>query len=313
MSIRIRSVLALLAGPVLLLSLLAGPAQAASGLRAGDLVFAQVVPAGFDLALVHADGTGARLLTHVGDARTPAWSPDGRTLAYASRGDVWLLTPGVGTRRLTSDGRSADPAWSTDGRSVTVSRTVRGLQRDLFQVPLAGGPARRLTWAATTGCTAQQPAWHGGTLAYVRTRASTGTCTEGLVVRPAGAASRLVVADASVRRPAFTSAGRALLYLAPCDPGRCAHTGGWKVGVDGTDRHLVLDRYQCAEGDLCLASLAPAPGGGWVDLTTFLDQVDPSVFEACVQGGVEDRTGAVVSRAPSFCLPALGTELTVRP
>jgi Tol biopolymer transport system component len=307
-----RSVLALLAGP-LLLSLLASPASAAPALRAGDLVFARVVPAGFDLELVHADGTGARLLTHVGDARDPAWSPDGRTLAYSAGGDIWLLTPGVGSHRLTHDGRSQEPAWSADGRRVSFSRVVQGVQRDVFEVPVAGGAARRLSWAAATGCTAQQPAWHGTTLAYVRTRPGTGTCTEGLVVRPAGGPARVVVADPSVRHPVFTSAGRALLFVAPCDPSRCSNEGGWKVGIDGSDLHMVLDQYRCVEGDLCLASVAAAPGGGWVALTTFVDQVDPSIFEVCFQGGVEDSTGTVVPRPPAFCLDMLGTGLTVRP
>ena len=69
-----------------------------------------------------ADGSGQRRLTR--DARfpaTPAWSPDGRQIAfeggpYALSGVYVVNADGSGQRRLARNGRA--PAWSPDGRTI---------------------------------------------------------------------------------------------------------------------------------------------------------------------------------------------------
>ena len=55
-----------------------------------------------DLRAVRTDGSHQRLL--VRDAESPAWSPDGRRVAYmsASRGGIWVVrADGSDPRRLT--------------------------------------------------------------------------------------------------------------------------------------------------------------------------------------------------------------------
>ena len=67
----------------------------------------------------------------------PAWSPDGRTLAFVTfddtaRGHVWKVSAagGAPTRLTKEPGDYVDPVWSPDGRSVLVARgegaTARG-------------------------------------------------------------------------------------------------------------------------------------------------------------------------------------------
>ncbi|MDX6275336.1 MAG: TolB protein [Frankiales bacterium] len=70
-------------------------------------------------------GGPRRLISAAGDA--PAWSPDGRELAFASNLDAdcggctsLRVISGEGThsRLLRSDGTNGDPAWSPDGKLI---------------------------------------------------------------------------------------------------------------------------------------------------------------------------------------------------
>ncbi|CAN5520475.1 amidohydrolase family protein [soil metagenome] len=76
-------------------------------------------------------GTAKRLTDFFNDARQPAWSPDGRTIAffaYRDGGyDIWAISPdGTNQRKLTwgaYDDR--EPAWSHDGTRIAFSSDRR--------------------------------------------------------------------------------------------------------------------------------------------------------------------------------------------
>jgi Tol biopolymer transport system component len=66
-----------------------------------------------------ADGRAQRRLTEKGrDGGDPAWSPDGRVIAFVSSGDIYAMSPdGQGLERLTRDPRAdAFPGWLPAGR-----------------------------------------------------------------------------------------------------------------------------------------------------------------------------------------------------
>src|SRR5439155_25745197 len=52
----------------------------------------------------------------------PVVSPDGRQVAFAAVGDLWVMPIGGAPQRVTRDASlDTDPAWSRDGRSLAYS------------------------------------------------------------------------------------------------------------------------------------------------------------------------------------------------
>ena len=62
----------------------------------------------------------------------PAFSPDSRQLAFASRRsgspEIWVAqVDGSGARRLTRLGDAVEPSWSPDGRHIAFERLEQGI------------------------------------------------------------------------------------------------------------------------------------------------------------------------------------------
>jgi eukaryotic-like serine/threonine-protein kinase len=78
----------------------------------------------------------------------PAWSPDGRSLCYASYRSLWVVAAAGGpARRLTVDNEhDFEPAWSRNGRIYFSS--LRGGNYALWSIPVSGGVPERVTGGA---------------------------------------------------------------------------------------------------------------------------------------------------------------------
>ncbi len=73
-------------------------------------------------------------------------APDGSAIAFTYKGDIWSVPANGGTaRRLTTTGDyECNPVWSPDSRSIAFASDRKG-NFDIFVMPAAGGQATRLT------------------------------------------------------------------------------------------------------------------------------------------------------------------------
>ncbi len=75
----------------------------------------------------------------------PMLSPDGRNIVFAALNDIYLMPVGGAPRKLVGDPyHKCDPAWSPDGRTIAYS-SDRGGTLDLWLHDLATGRERQLT------------------------------------------------------------------------------------------------------------------------------------------------------------------------
>lgn len=111
----------------------------------GRLAFAEGDRAGVSQIIVsHPDGTGRVALTSGPEPSWfPAWSPDGRRLAFTRDGSgVWLMNAdGSGAHRV---GEGYGASWSPDGQLLALTRVDDGVHK-IYTLGVDGTPPRRLT------------------------------------------------------------------------------------------------------------------------------------------------------------------------
>ena len=80
-------------------------------------------------------------------------SPDGTQIAFCYKGDIYKVSSQGGEAvRLTSmDTYESSPVWSPDGKSIAFASDRHG-NFDVFLMPADGGQARRLTFDSIPHC-----------------------------------------------------------------------------------------------------------------------------------------------------------------
>jgi TolB protein len=224
-----------------------GAAAPAAAPPAGELAFER----GGDLFAVRADGSGLRRLTS-GPARdySPAWSPDGRRLAFVSYrdGDAEIYVADARGRILRQVTRNAaedlQPAWSPDGRRLAFASNRTG-GYEIYHAGVAGGAPTRVTRGATQAYGSFSPAWSpdGWRIAYA---SSVGTPEnqELYLARADGSdVRRLTRTKGSVEvlgddaSPSFAPDGRRIAFLS----NRTGTGAVWLLRLAGGGQWIVIE------------------------------------------------------------------------
>jgi Tol biopolymer transport system component/DNA-binding winged helix-turn-helix (wHTH) protein len=215
----------------------------------GQLVAFKRGKRGADAGLYVAQVDGGRALlnlTREGDDCCPAWSPDGRSIAFTRLGSEepgLYLVPAVGGvgRRLRPqplgfDWARAHLAWTRDGRGIVFTEPMPGGDGRLAVLSTASVAARPLS-APPPGASDWGPALSpdGATLAFVRSRPS-GVSELHVMPTMGGEARRLAPNHSRVLTPpAWSEDGREILF----DSGDDRRPAIWRTSLSDDEPRLA--------------------------------------------------------------------------
>ena len=133
------------------------PTPTPTPLAGGGLIaFSARIGNNWDIYAIHVDtGNWVRLTSDPAEDRYPAFAPDGRTLAFASRRDgfwnLYTLTLDGAVTRLTDDpAYDSAPAWSPDGKRIAFE-SMRSGNLDVWVMEIGGGEPVNVTADSLAG------------------------------------------------------------------------------------------------------------------------------------------------------------------
>ncbi len=248
----------------------------------------------YDLHVKSLNADETLQLTRPGEGGSfPAWSPDGRSIAFIRRFhsapgrrlDAILVMSVLGgqERTLFSDpglliGSGLD--WSPDGEHLVLCTTSElGQPCRLTLVSVAGGERRWLTSPPPGSVGDSHPAFspNGRSIAFVRETGSENGLY--LLDLPGGAPRRLMTTPSPVRRPAWTRDGQSLIFT--------TYRGGirnslWRVSVHGGEPEPVTGTGEGASD--------PATARLHGRLVFVQSQMDQNLYRADLDGAAGSVT-----------------------
>jgi Tol biopolymer transport system component len=220
---------------------------------------------GGGLFVMGATGESVRRVTSEGF--DPAWSSDGRLLAYSTEGvidpyarntraELWTVDVASGKTSRLLEGDAVQPAWSPDGRRIAYWANTGG-QRDIWIVDGAGGAPVAVTQDAATDWS---PEWSpdGAWLYFSSDRGGTMNLWRIAIDRNSGSASGVPQAITN----SFTGVGYARFAA---DAHRLA------VMAYSRSNELSLAPFDPASGKIGAETTVRSPSLGWCSASPSAD------------------------------------------
>ena len=246
----------------------------------------------FRLEVADADGYNPQTIVSSNDPiMSPAWSPDGRRLAYVSfenrQTSIYIQELATGQRERIAGykGINGSPAWSPDGRSLAMTLS-KGGNPDIYVLDLVSRDLRQLTNHFSIDT---EPAWSPDGSHIIFTSNRGGNPQIYRIPAAGGTAARVTFENDYNGRASYSPDGRSILFVTRVD-------GRFHIGLLDMDKGIT----RLLSGGGLDESPSFAPNGTMVIYATLHGgrgvlsavSVDGAVSQRLSQGGGDVREPA---------------------